>query len=193
MMGRTLGIHWAATTFGTWLHGDPRGSWFEGRLIGPDSYLEAAARASMSSDAVILSATEQLLVANALGEIVIAQKHRVYAASVQATHIHLVFAPLRENITPAIARLKRRSAMEVLARRRDLGLSPVPRTLWTAGKFPRFIFDESHLANAIEYVRDHNRRLGLPPDPYDWIEPLYAPGKFVGERVRRDLSERLWL
>ena len=61
----------------------------------------------------------------------------------------------------------------------------VPRHLWTAGKFPVFIFDESHLVNAIEYVRDHNRRVGLPPDPFDWIDALYPVGEFAGERAGR--------
>ena len=192
-MGRTLGIHWAATTYGTWLHGDPRGSWFEGRLIGPDPFLEAAAQASMTSDAVILNEKERQIVADAFGQIVGEQKYRVLAAAVQATHIHLVFAPLRENITTVIARLKRRSAMEVLALRRCEDQSPVPRSLWTAGKFPRYIFDEKHLVNAIEYVRDHNRRIGLSADPFDWIEALYPPKELGGDRFRGDSNEHYWL
>jgi hypothetical protein len=61
----------------------------------------------------------------------------------------------------------------------------VPRSLWTAGKFPVYIFDEQHLINAIEYVRDHNRRIGLPADPFDWIEPLYPAGDIAGERCYR--------
>jgi hypothetical protein len=39
-MGQTIGIHWTVTTHGTWLHGDPRGSWKDGRLIGADPLLE---------------------------------------------------------------------------------------------------------------------------------------------------------
>ncbi|MGD9637377.1 MAG: hypothetical protein AB7U97_29160 [Pirellulales bacterium] len=61
----------------------------------------------------------------------------------------------------------------------------MPQHLWTAGKFPVVIFNELHLANAIEYVRDHNRRLGLPPDPYFWIEALYPAGEYAGERAER--------
>jgi REP element-mobilizing transposase RayT len=200
-MGNTLGIHWAATTHGTWLHGDPRGSWLNGRLIGPDPYLEAESRARMSHDAVLMDAVERTIVAEQFGEIVRKQRHRVLAATVQAAHVHLVFAPLRENIDTVVARLKRRSAAAVLERRRELcnparmaGLysrvilarpAPVPRSLWTSGKFPVFIFDELHLMNAIEYVRDHNRRIGLPADPFDWIDPLYPAGDMAGERCYR--------
>jgi hypothetical protein len=54
-MARTHGIHWIATTFGTWLHGDPRGSWRNGELIGPDPFCEEAVRRRMTAEAVTLS------------------------------------------------------------------------------------------------------------------------------------------
>jgi hypothetical protein len=57
--------------------------------------------------------------------------------------------------------------------------------LWTASKFPVFIFDELHLANAIEYIRDHNRHAGLAPDPFEWIAPLFPAGELAGERLCR--------
>jgi hypothetical protein len=202
-MGRTLVIHWAATTHGTWLHGDLRGSWRDGRLIGPDPYLEADTRARMGDTAVLLDETERALVAAEFGRVVRGQRHRVLAATVQATHVHLVLAPLREPIDTVIARLKRRSAGVVIGRRRALANAAgtpagteglysravparsvqVPRSLWTAGKSPVFIFDELHLANAIEYVRDHNRRNGMEADPYDWIDPPYPAVTTIGERT----------
>jgi REP element-mobilizing transposase RayT len=195
-MANTIAIHWAATTHGTWLHGDPRGSWRNGQLIGPDPYLEAAERASLVADGVVLTEREQNLVANEFGSIVREQHHRIFAATIQPTHIHLVFGPLQEDLKTVIARLKRRSAAAVLAHRREMaalhsrpilgGSNPsIPRSLWTNGKFPIFIFDEYHLMNAIEYVRDHNRRNNLPPDPFDWIEPLYPASGFIGERANR--------
>ena len=226
-MGNTLAIHWAATTHGTWLHGDPHGSWRDGRLIGPDLYLEAECRARMSAGAVKLDSAERTVVANVFGAVVREQQHRVLAATVQATHIHLIVAPLREDVAKVVARFKYRSAAAVLAKRRQTvvevqkpvgmggaqsipagtagtcskpaetaGLysrpvsgrtkdASVPRSLWTAGKFPVLIFDELHLVNAVEYVRDHNRRMGLQPDPFDWIDPLFKAGSVVGERVSR--------
>jgi hypothetical protein len=169
-MGNTLAIHWAATTYGTWLHGDPRGSWRNGQLIGPDPFLESECRARLTAEAVKLDDEERGIVAVEFGNVVRERSHTILAATIQITHVHIVFAPLRENLDNVIARLKRRSAMGVLARRRAESVS-VPRSLWTAGKFPVFIFDDRHLCNAIEYVRAHNRRYGLPDDPYDWITP----------------------
>lgn len=244
-MGHTLAIHWAVTTHGAWLHGDIRGSWRDGRLIGPDPYLEAESRARLSHRAVLLDAEERVIVAGIFGDVVREQQHRVFAATIRATHVHLVLAPLRGDLKTVIARLKRRSAGAVLARRRELagrswlaeidgsrknpaktagphstpakmagadgehsrpilgrsgrsgsGRDPqsvnVPRSLWTSGQFPVFVFDEGHVVNAIEYVRDHNRRVGLPPDPFDWIDPLFAAYDHAGERHCRSLVWEQW-
>jgi hypothetical protein len=223
-MGRTLAIHWAQTTHGTWLHGNIRGCWRNGRLIGPDPYLEAETRARLSNVAIGLNASERQLVADIFGEVVREQRMQVFAATILATHLHLVFGPIHENIKTVIARFKYRSAAAVFAQRHEprppetVGLysravsartksdavsartksDAVPalrstkQSLWTAGQFPVFIFSESHLANAIEYVRDHNRRMDLPADPFDWITPLYPPSELWGERANRKSNcERL--
>lgn len=183
-MGKTFGIHWAATTHGTWLHGDPRGSWLRGKLIGADPFLEAQQRA-LSRGAVWLDEYERELVADAFGRAATEWRYRVLAATIQPTHFHLVFAPLGDPINTVTARLKYRSSAAVLKYRREcLAVNQVeicskfpagttglfvPRSLWTSGIFPVFIFSQSHLMNAIEYVRRHNRRIGLPDDPYDWM------------------------
>ena len=189
-MGKTLAIHWIATTHGSWLHGDRRGSWRLGRLIGADPVLEADAEARMSGDATRLDAANRQSVAAALGEALTEHRQRAFAATVQATHVHVVLAPLREDIRNVIARLKRRATMAVHANSPAIlagafNTGQNGRSLWAAGRFYEFIFDDSHLANLIEYVRDHNRRVGLPPDPYEWIEPLFPAAETAGERVRR--------
>lgn len=210
-MGRTIATHWSATTHGTWLHGDTRGSWRNGQLIGPDPFLETAARSALNDGVVSLDASERRLVAKEFGSIIREQRHRIFAATIQPTHIHIVFGPLDQEINTVIARFKYRSAAAVLAHRRSQLVSAettelysravpaqpadkktfparrptIPKSLWTASQFPVFIFNESHLANAIEYVRDHNRRIGLAPDPFDWIEPLYPAPARSGERMRK--------
>jgi REP element-mobilizing transposase RayT len=170
-MGRTLGIHWIATTYGTWLHGDPRGSWKDGKLVGPDPFLEEAIRSRMTTDAVVLSDVEMVLTATIFGQVVSERNWTVYAATVHSTHVHIVFAPLADPIKTVIAALKYRSAAAVLKLRRTM-LRDAGRSLWTEGRFPVFIEDEDHLFNAIEYVRRHNRRVGREDDPYPWIAGL---------------------
>jgi hypothetical protein len=118
-MGEILAIHWSPTTHGTWLHGDARGSWRNGQLIGADPFLEAETRARLRSDAVILSDAERVLIAEVFGATLLEKGHHVLAATVQATHCHLIFAPFAEEIKNVVARLKYRSACAVLKRRRE--------------------------------------------------------------------------
>jgi len=170
-MGQTIGIHWTVTTHGTWLHGDPRGSWKDGRLIGPDPLLEQSAVQGMGGPEERLSSDEIKLVADAFGDVCREGKHRVLAATIQPLHAHLVFAPLKLPIERVIGWLKRQSAAAVFESRRARGLA-APRHLWTDRRFVVFIDDETYLFNTIEYVRRHNLEVGLPADPFPWVEPL---------------------
>ena len=158
-MSQLLGIHWIVTTHGSWLHGDPRGSWHLGKLIGPDPFLEAAVRRRMTHDAVVLSDDECDLVSETVRAICSERKHRILALAVQPTHMHLVFAPMEEPIKMVVARLKRRSAIEVLGARRAVagqdGRAMVGHSLWSAGRFVVLIDDPRHLENSIAYVQRH--------------------------------------
>ncbi len=169
-MQHTLGIHWIATTHDTWLHGDPRNSWQHGRLIGPDPFLQASIEKRMQHDAVILNPTEVLVVASIIGSLCRSHGHTVYAATFQPTHLHVVLAPLIEDVKTVIARFKKQSANVVLNVRRKMGDNS--KHLWTQGQFAVFINSEDHLLNTIEYVREHNRHVGKQDDPYDWLSPL---------------------
>ena len=182
-MAKTLAIHWINTTHGTWLHGDPGGSWHQGRLIGPDPFLEEAIRSRMTHDAVVLDPVEMIQVSATFATVAKARGYRVLAATIQPTHVHLVLAPLPEDVKLAIAALKRPSAAAVLKVRRVRGL-PCPEHLWTQSQFPVFIFTEDHLYNAIEYLRRHNLLVGRAADPYDWIQPLYPPRTRPGQDGR---------
>jgi REP element-mobilizing transposase RayT len=163
-----LAIHWIATTYGTWLHGDPRGSWINGRLSGPDPFLEEAVARRMRSNAVVLTDSEMALAAAEFATAVCENELMVFAATVHPTHVHMVFARPKRQLKSIIATFKYRSSRAVLAARRKAG-RPVDRSLWTEGQFPVFIFDEMHLENAVEYVREHNRRIGRDSDPYPWL------------------------
>jgi REP element-mobilizing transposase RayT len=167
-MSNTRGLHWIVTTHGTWMHGDPRGSWYEGRLIGPDPFLQQARVAKLAADAVVLDEAEQSLVAQALGDVIVDQGVLIHAATIHATHAHLVIAPLHTAVDTFIATLKYRSARRVNQHRRTAGIA-TSRSVWTEGRFVRYLFDDEHLHNAIEYVREHNRRVGRPDDPYPWV------------------------
>jgi REP element-mobilizing transposase RayT len=162
-LSRTIGIHWIATTHGTWLHGDPRGSWQNGKLIGPDPFLEESIRERMTADAVVLSCEEVGVVADEFGNLVVERNWKVFTATIQPTHVHIVFARLADPIETVVAALKYRSARAVWALRRERGLT-ASRSLWTEGRFVVFLDNEVHLENVVAYVR-----VGFSVDPYPWI------------------------
>jgi hypothetical protein len=101
-MSDIIGIHWTVTTHGAWLHGDPRGSWKNDRLIGPDPLLQHAASEAMNADAEKLSDDEIDAVAGAVGAVCRKGRHRVLACAVRSTHAHLVFAPMKTSIETVI-------------------------------------------------------------------------------------------
>jgi len=154
---RTVAIHWIATTFGTWLHGDPRGSWHEGKLIGPDPFLRETILRRMTHDAIVLTTAEQYWVERVIRDTCEEQNHEIVSLTVQATHLHLILgAKLREDIKTTIARLKRRTAVKIFSQRRSQGLT-VPKSLWTEGRYVIFLDEDEHVENTIEYVERHNQ------------------------------------
>ena len=170
-MSGSLAIHWTVTTHGSWLHGDPRGSWKDGRLIGPDPLLHQASADGMADGAERLSNIEIELVAEAFGKVCTKGNHRVLAATVRSIHAHVVFAPLKIPIEKVVGWMKRQGAAVVFNYQRTNG-QPTPRHLWTDRRFVVFIDDQWHLFNTIEYVRRHNLNAELPADPFPWICPL---------------------
>ena len=122
----------------------------------------------MHRDTVVLSTDEITRVSNVFGDLLREKDWKVWAATIQPTHAHLVFARLNGNARDVIAVMKYRSARQVLAERRAQGRE-AGRSLWTEGQFYVLIEDEEQLFNTIEYVRNHNIRVGLPADPYAWI------------------------
>ena len=155
-MHSLLGIHWTASTYGTWLHGDARGSWYQGRLIVGDRPLRMASQSSMKHGAVQRSAEERLLVEHTIRTVSTEFGHTLLALTVQSTHVHVVFSPLAEPIKTVVARLKRRTSMEVLQRRRQRGAVDIARSIWSAKRFLVFVTEERHLQHTIAYVERHN-------------------------------------
>jgi len=112
------------------------------------------------------------MVAEAFGHTACRFGYAVYAAAIQATHTHVVLGPLIDPIATVVARFKRPSAAAVLGARRCRGVE-TPKSLWTRSRFVRFLFDEDHVRHAVQYVREHNQRAGLPADPYRWVTPRW--------------------
>jgi REP element-mobilizing transposase RayT len=184
----TVGIHVIWTSYGTWLPGDDRGHWsplfdfygnlieLGGRLNRSDLATRTRALNLMKEAAKILSDEEVAVVAETLGSMVSRPETTsvmpdlsvVYAAAIEKTHVHLLLAPVNEDIGTVVGRLKGKTSSNVLALPSNRGRT---RT-WTAKYWKVFLFDTDALAAVRDYIENHNVRRGLPPSPFPWISPI---------------------
>lgn len=184
----TVGIHLIWTTYGTWLPGDSRSHWsplFDhyrqirergGKLNPADLTTRDIARERMRESPKFLTEAEIEIVADSLSRLVChpgvpVQEPRlpcVYAAAIEANHVHLLLGPLEELIAVVAGRLKGRTSSDVLALESNRGRE---RT-WTAKYWKVFLFDALALDAVKKYIEEHNLRRGLPAAPYPWICPV---------------------
>jgi REP element-mobilizing transposase RayT len=169
-----LAFHLVTTTYGTWLPGDPRGHWSpilnaDEKLVyhsgvpqSGDPMTEEWARKQMKHDMVVLTPEHRKTMADSIGQTTKRYGYRVIAAAIWSTHIHLVIEKTKEDISAVAGRYKGISGKDVRAVRG-------PGPIWTAGYFKVFLFKEQHVQAAVHYVEEHNRVLGLPLRPWDWI------------------------
>jgi hypothetical protein len=85
-----LFITW--TTYGTWLHGDPRWSVLGHKLIEPDEELEEAMREEMTGDPVHLTPEQRLIVENTIRRHCEVRGWQLHAVNARSNHVHVVLS-----------------------------------------------------------------------------------------------------
>ncbi len=98
---------------------------------------------------VCLSKVQRQAVRKAILKEATVQGHKVYAISVQATHIHIVLGPTAEAIEKVVAHYKTAGRLALKA----VGCTG---KVWTRGYDKRFCFDQASLKRRIEYVQSQN-------------------------------------
>jgi hypothetical protein len=83
------------TTYGTWLHGDARGSFADRTYLPPNPELERANRSEMAGDAVYLTDPQRASVDATLVNECLAQGWQLHAHNVRTNHVHLVVSAAR--------------------------------------------------------------------------------------------------
>jgi len=160
-MAKTLGILFTWTTYGTWLRGDARGWVDEGVVYPANPPLEAADRHRLRYPPFLFPPAQRHEAGVLVGSAVRELDAGVYALHVGSWHVHLVTGYLHVPVGEATRVVKDRV-------RRGLGHR---RAIWTAGYDKRFCFDRPAVIRRVEYVRQHNRRTGLPTDPWPFVRP----------------------
>jgi REP element-mobilizing transposase RayT len=145
------------STYGTWLPGDARG-WTEYRhgFQLPDPILELECKARMTDDACRLTPEQRQRVHDQIAETCEHRHWVLHAVNCRTNHVHVVLssptAPktIREQLKAwCTRRLKEQQAAA------GVPVAELRENWWTERGSIRWIFQESDLATAIEYVLDH--------------------------------------
>jgi hypothetical protein len=142
------------TTYGTWLHGDARGSHWNREGVPPDPALEADMRARMTETAVLLTDDQRALVRSAIERVCAENGWPIHALHVRTNHVHIVLSAPAE----AGALLRRVKAVASGALSDAAGLPMAGRNgrrrWWTekGNKVP--VEDDRALEEICHYARD---------------------------------------
>jgi REP element-mobilizing transposase RayT len=163
-------------TYGTWLPGDARG-WVEYRhgFQLPDPILELESRARMTEDACRLSPEQRERIRQQVAETCEFKRWVLHAVNCRTNHVHVV---LTSSITPKTIReqLKAWCTRRLNEQQAAAGAAQhQQRTNWWAERGSiRWVFHESDLAAAVDYVldqQDNPRRFESPTRKRGSVEP----------------------
>ena len=143
------------TTYGTWLHGDPRGSYIGKQFIASDAGLQDSMRAEMTAEPVCLTDAQRAIVDNAIASECEAQGWVIDERNVRTNHVHVVVSAARDGKFVR-SRLK---AIASDALSNHAGLLPIAgsdgrRRWWTEKGNIVEVEDEKALVEICDYVRD---------------------------------------
>jgi REP element-mobilizing transposase RayT len=101
----------------------------------------------------------------------------LHACAVGFDHVHIVTSRHRKSIELIVGQFKGRAAQQMRAAdcysfERFTIPNALPPTPWAKGCWSVFINDAGHLRSAIEYVRRHPMKEGLPAQDWDFLTPL---------------------
>jgi REP element-mobilizing transposase RayT len=142
-------------TYGTWLHGDPRGSTsrhrnrYNSEFLPPEPHWFEVNRTRMASPPFRLNKEQRGCVERAVRETAVFRGWDVYALNARTTHVHSV-ARINAHQHPSVAL----NAFKSNATRslREVGLYRSDRTPWADRGSERWLWTEQQVTAAVDYV-----------------------------------------
>ncbi|MGH9949773.1 MAG: transposase [Pyrinomonadaceae bacterium] len=141
-------------TYGTWLHGDQRGS-FQRRRNEPIATIKVDPNVPLlermvemsSHNAILLNENQRMIVGDAIAEVCKFRRYELRAISVRTNHAHAV-------VSKAVKPEKIVNDFKAYATRklRDECEFPAPQKIWARGASTRYLWKPRHVQPAVEYV-----------------------------------------
>ena len=142
------------TCYGTWLHGDKRGSVDEVHNVYGTPFVEKnsarynEARKKMREPPMFLTEAQRILVAAVIVEVCLFRKWTLHECNVRSNHVHIVVSG---DVDPD--KIMKDVKAYATRRLRESGEVEQTRSVWTKDGSTKFLWTESSLFAAIEYVR----------------------------------------
>jgi REP element-mobilizing transposase RayT len=140
-------------TYGTWLHGDKRGSvdrfqnQYRSPYIPPNVRWHRSTREQMKAEPLILGGRQRRAIKAAIRETCKIRKWSLLAFNVRTNHVHTVVTAHRPSKVVLTA-FKANATRQL----REEGLWPYNFSPWTRKGSRRKLWNERSVANAIDYV-----------------------------------------
>ena len=141
-------------SYGTWLHGDKRGSIdrFHNRYRSPylprnDSWRNYN-RNQLKTKPLVLTSRHRQVIDEAIRETCRIRKWSLYALNVRSNHIHVVVAANNKEPELVLGAFKANATRQL----RENGLWTHRFSPWTDGGSKRRLWNEQSIAEAIDYV-----------------------------------------
>lgn len=145
------------TCYGTWLHGDERGSVdrdhasFGTPFLPYDSNRRALDERKLIEPAAALGAEARRVVAATIQRHARVRRWDLHALNVRTSHVHVVVSCGDVRPEKTLAELKAWTTRGL----RNVGLVKQGARVWTHHGSTRYLWDEDSLARATEYVCEH--------------------------------------
>ena len=145
-------------TYGTWLHGDERGSVDRNHnqvgepLLGPDTDLERYRRSLLKTPPVRLDAAQRACVERTLREVAAHRRWTLHALNVLSNHVHLVVETLEEPAKAKPEKIMADFKSYATRRLREAALISEVITLWEHHGSTRYLKTEEAVQRASYYV-----------------------------------------
>jgi REP element-mobilizing transposase RayT len=146
--------------YGTWLHGDARGSvdYFQNQfnepLVDPDVRLEQRRRGMQKSHQVTLNAAQRRCVENAIRDVAQYRGWRILALGILSNHVHVVVAT-DENTKPEKVLIDSKAWSTRRLREQEL-VTPKSQLKAEHGS-TRYLWNEASVMAAINYVDEQSQ------------------------------------
>jgi REP element-mobilizing transposase RayT len=143
-------------SYGTWLHGDERGSVSRFRNQYKSPYLPAEKKwlrtntKRLTQEIVLLDAEQRHCVESSANETCTIRKWKLYAINVRTNHVHLVVSIGDKKPEIALNAFKANATRKM----RENGCWDNTRSPWSDKGSKRRLWNEKSLARAVDYVQN---------------------------------------